>query len=78
MRRIVLVLTLLMIAACAPSETEQKPPLVGGDTDQHGCKASAGYRWCQSTGRCERPWELAAANGFANTAEGFDTFCKGN
>ena len=30
---------------------------VGGDTDEHGCKASAGYVWCESLQECIKPWE---------------------
>jgi len=28
--------------------------LVGDDEDEHGCKPSTGYTWCESTGTCER------------------------
>lgn len=48
---------------------------VGGDRDAHGCIASAGYRWCEKTQKCERPWELAKKQGFENTPEAFDAFC---
>lgn len=47
----------------------------GSDSDTHGCKASAGYSWCARSGQCERPWELAASQGFDNTAEAFATWC---
>ena len=50
-------------------------PMPGSDLDPHGCKPSAGYTWCARTGKCERPWELAKANGFENTPEGFKAFC---
>jgi len=30
---------------------------VGGDEDEHGCIASAGYTWCESLQECIRPWE---------------------
>ncbi len=30
---------------------------VGGDTDEHGCIASAGYEWCESLQECIRSWE---------------------
>jgi heat shock protein HslJ len=33
------------------------PPIVGGDTDIHGCKASAGYSWSIGENKCIRPWE---------------------
>lgn len=31
--------------------------LVGGDEDEHGCKASAGYSWCELKQKCLRTWE---------------------
>lgn len=33
------------------------PPLVGNDTDAHGCKPSAGYSWCEILKKCVREWE---------------------
>ncbi len=33
------------------------PPIVGGDSDVHGCKASAGYSWSTLEKKCIRPWE---------------------
>lgn len=50
--------------------------LVGADRDSHGCIGSAGYSWCTKTNQCERPWELAKKQGFANTKEAFDQFCQ--
>ncbi len=38
-----------------PPETEG--PLVGGDSDEHGCKGSAGYEWCEGKQKCIRSWE---------------------
>lgn len=31
--------------------------LLGGDRDEHGCIGSAGYMWCETSGKCVRPWE---------------------
>jgi len=31
--------------------------IVGGDSDEHGCKASAGYSWCEEKQKCLRTWE---------------------
>merc|ERR1712232_1225487 len=45
-------------------------PLLGGDVDKHGCRASAGYLWCPSMVACIRPWE----SGIANT-ENFSAKC---
>lgn len=35
---------------------------LGVDTDEHGCKASAGYSWCAEHQQCIRPWETACAD----------------
>jgi len=32
-------------------------PLLGGDSDKHGCKGSAGYSWCEVKNKCLRQWE---------------------
>lgn len=74
----------LLPAACsnpppsAPQATvvgEVPASMPGADRDAHDCIGSAGYRWCAASGRCERPWELAKAQGFANTAAAFDAYC---
>jgi hypothetical protein len=31
--------------------------LPGDDADAHGCRASAGYVWCETRSLCIRPWE---------------------
>ncbi|MFA6533311.1 MAG: hypothetical protein WCT22_04940 [Patescibacteria group bacterium] len=31
--------------------------LIGGDLDEHGCKGSAGYSWCEIKQKCLRVWE---------------------
>jgi hypothetical protein len=64
----------LLITACGDQETAVSVP--GSDEDAHGCKASAGYQWCEATQKCERPWELAETEGFENTAEAFEAFCE--
>ena len=33
------------------------PSVPGADSDEHGCKASAGYTWCASKGTCLRSFE---------------------
>ncbi|MBN1544169.1 hypothetical protein JW898_01770 [Candidatus Woesearchaeota archaeon] len=45
--------------------------LVGGDQDSHGCKASAGYRWCEATQRCQRFWEEPCPSELRQDAEAF-------
>jgi len=32
-------------------------PIVGDDEDEHGCKGSAGYVWCEEKQKCLRIWE---------------------
>jgi hypothetical protein len=39
-----------------PADVNNSPP-IGGDSDAHGCKASAGYTWCESKQKCIRMWE---------------------
>ncbi len=34
-----------------------EPPIVGGDSDEHGCKASAGYTWSVVKNECIRVFE---------------------
>jgi hypothetical protein len=83
-RGIALAVAVLALAGCTasappPAASEAgtaSPPAVGGDRDAHGCIPSAGYRWCERSGRCERPWELAKARGFENTAAAFDGYCR--
>ncbi len=48
----------------------------GSDKDIYGCISSAGYSWCERTNQCERPWELAEQEGFNNTHERFQEYCK--
>jgi predicted lipoprotein with Yx(FWY)xxD motif len=48
----ILAVMLVLIAGCA-----QKGPIVGNDSDIHGCKASAGYSWCEAKQKCIRPFE---------------------
>lgn len=31
--------------------------LVGNDVDEHGCRGSAGYSWCEIKQKCLREWE---------------------
>lgn len=47
--------TNIMTGAC--DGTPVTPPIVGGDSDSHGCRASAGYSWESRVGQCLRPWE---------------------
>ena len=78
--------TLLLLLGCltcvggctAKSSSEPAPPVVvGGDSDVHGCKASAGYTWCARENKCVRPWELARQKGFDPAGDGFKRYCAG-
>lgn len=31
--------------------------IIGGDKDEHGCLAGAGYSWCEEKQKCLRVWE---------------------
>ena len=42
---------------CVEQEINCTSLLVGNDSDEHGCKASAGYSWCAVTEKCTRQWE---------------------
>ncbi|WP_407353429.1 peptidase [Luteimonas sp. R10] len=66
----------LLLAACASSASDPGGmPLPGSDRDGHGCIPSAGYTWCARTQQCERPWELAAAEGFPADQASFERHC---
>lgn len=65
------VLLAVLIAGCSwpgrPAAEERPAPaeekaLVGGDSDEHGCIASAGYRWCAAEERCLRVFEEFCAD----------------
>lgn len=66
-----------LLAAGLLSGCEANKP-VGGDRDNMGCLPSGGYQWCPETDSCERPWELAEEQGFANTQADFEAFCTGS
>merc|ERR1712115_371136 len=36
--------------------------VVGGDEDENGCLASAGFSWCEATQKCQRFWEEPCAS----------------
>ena len=48
-----LVMSIALITGCAG----KTGTLVGNDTDEHGCKASAGYSLCEAKQKCLRTWE---------------------
>jgi hypothetical protein len=68
-----------LLAACTTSASSANgtpPAVVGADRDAHQCIASAGYSWCESTQRCERPWELAGQKGFTLSEANFAHYCS--
>jgi hypothetical protein len=42
---------------CAQVDVCANETMPGGDADEHGCIASAGYTWCESKAKCLRIWE---------------------
>ena len=55
-----LILPVLFLSACSTKLQESEVNnqiIVGGDKDNHGCIASAGYSWCEAKQKCLRIWE---------------------
>jgi len=50
---LVIILTMVFLAIALLNAEN----LVGNDSDSHGCKASAGYTWCEQLQKCIRPWQ---------------------
>lgn len=50
-------LSTLSFGQTEPKPSETLPPLVGGDTDAHGCKPSAGYTFSVLKNDCIRTFE---------------------
>lgn len=49
--------------------------IVGNDSDEHGCKASAGYSWSEVKGECVRLWETGTAlSATTNEYKGFAAY----
>ena len=50
----------LFSSACSEKKMPETPtpPIVGGDADAHGCRASAGYQWSTLQNNCIRSFEL--------------------
>jgi hypothetical protein len=47
----VLAFIILFLFGCS------KQPIIGGETDSHGCIGSAGYSWCDAKQKCLKTWE---------------------
>lgn len=56
----------------APKEP-QKETLVGGDSDSHGCKASAGYTWSVLKKECIRVFENSTRLNHAEDGKTYST-----
>ncbi|MEP5570116.1 MAG: DUF1214 domain-containing protein [Halioglobus sp.] len=70
-------LSLVKFSELAPYKAEEEgAALVGSTKDEYGCISSAGYRWCEKSGQCERSWELAERESIENTKEAFNAFCE--
>lgn len=75
--RLLTICLCILLGACVSGThaNRDEAPMPGSDRDAHGCIGSAGYVWCEKTGQCERPWELAEEKGFANTQDEFEAYC---
>ncbi|CAB9515362.1 expressed unknown protein [Seminavis robusta] len=50
-------------ANCTGCSEPQDEPLIGGETDEHGCLPSAGQVWCVSKNQCISATEECPVNG---------------
>lgn len=63
-KKLLLLLSIVIFSSCATQmnsakETNEKPTtIVGGDVDEYGCKASAGYTWSVLRNECVRIFEI--------------------
>lgn len=56
-----LLLALLAASGCVMQNSNVPPIIAGNDVDVHGCRASAGYSWCDVKQKCFRTWEESCA-----------------
>jgi len=56
-KKIIIVVVAILILAFFAYTSFEKPQIVGGDKDVHGCIGSAGYSWCEAKQKCLRVWE---------------------
>merc|ERR1711924_472405 len=54
--------SLALLLAASPLSIVSADQIVGDDTDENGCKASAGYSWCESSSSCERPGDCPSGD----------------
>ena len=62
---------LLLASGCVLQDSNgiTPPIVVGNDSDSYGCKASAGYSWCNAKQKCLRAWEENCTSAVACTSE---------
>ena len=51
------------------STATDKPQVIGGDKDEHGCIGPAGYTWCEAKQKCLRTWEEDCATPVNNQTQ---------
>ncbi|MBS7231114.1 hypothetical protein KHA90_08760 [Flavobacterium psychroterrae] len=56
-----------------PKSPEAKRVVVGGDSDAHGCKASAGYTWSGLKKECVRLFEVGTKLAHAEDGKTYST-----
>ena len=49
--------TMAVVTVSGCTDNVSPGPIVGNDSDSHGCKGSAGYSWCDAKQECIRSWE---------------------
>ncbi|WP_166926045.1 hypothetical protein [Flavobacterium poyangense] len=54
-------------------QEEAKPKVVGGDSDEHGCKGSAGYTWSIVKKECVRLFEIGTQLAHAEDGKTYST-----
>ena len=54
---IFLILAGLLLGYLLYQYSNRRKDKLGSERDIHGCIPSAGYRWCEVTQKCIRPWE---------------------
>ena len=58
MKKIVGLLSLLLLLGACSNSQKKEPQLVGNSKDDHGCLLSAGYQWSEALKDCVRIWEV--------------------
>ncbi len=56
-KRLIWIIAIIAVAAILIYICCNKPQIIGGDKDEHGCLIAAGYSWCDAKQKCLRVWE---------------------